>query len=80
MAELKTFERTPETNHRAIYWKVFGGARGDALWSEITRMKLLEYGAAFDPPGSAPVLAALNAANWMPASAASKPSMPIGIS
>lgn len=62
LAELKTFERTPAAIHRAIYWEVFGGARGYALWNEIARMKLLEYGATIDPPTSARVLAALNIA------------------
>jgi len=62
LAELKMFKRTPATNHRAVYWEVFGGARGFALWNEIARTKLLEYGAAFDPPTSARALAALNVA------------------
>jgi membrane-associated phospholipid phosphatase len=62
LAELKMFKRTPGSNHRAIYWEVFGGARGYALWNEIARTKLLEYGTAFDPPMSARALAALNVA------------------
>jgi hypothetical protein len=62
LAELKAFERTPETNHRAIYWEVFGGGRGYALWNEFARMKMLEYGVAFDATKSARVLAALNVA------------------
>ena len=62
LAELKDFERTPASNHRAIYREVFGGARGYSLWNEIARTKLLEYGAAFDAPASARVLAALNVA------------------
>jgi membrane-associated phospholipid phosphatase len=62
LAELKDFARTPESNHRAVYWEVFGGARGYALWNEIARVKLLDYGTTFDPPASARVLAALNVA------------------
>jgi membrane-associated phospholipid phosphatase len=62
VGELKTFKRTPASNHRAIYWELFGGARAYALWNEMARMKLLEYGAAFDAPASARVLAALNVA------------------
>ena len=62
LAELETFERTPAAIHRAIYWEVFGGARGYALWNEIARMKLLEYRATIDPPTSARLLAALNIA------------------
>jgi hypothetical protein len=27
MAELKAYPRTPKTNHDAVYWEVFGGAR-----------------------------------------------------
>lgn len=58
--ELKTFARTPKTNHRAIYWEVHGGARAHTLWNEIARTKLLEQGA---PPAMASrVLAALNIA------------------
>jgi membrane-associated phospholipid phosphatase len=62
VGELKTFKRTPASNHRAVYWEVFGGARAYALWNEMARMKLQEYGASFDPPASARVLAALNVA------------------
>ena len=62
LAELKTVERTPAAIHRAIYWEVFGGARGYTLWNEIARMKLLKYGATINPPTSARVLAALNIA------------------
>jgi membrane-associated phospholipid phosphatase len=60
LAELKAFQRTPKSNHRAVYWEVFGGARAYALWNEIARMKLLEYG--FDAPTAARVLAVLNIA------------------
>jgi membrane-associated phospholipid phosphatase len=60
LAELKSFKRTPKSNHRAVYWEVFGGARAHALWNETARMKLLEYGDAFDAPASARVLATLN--------------------
>jgi membrane-associated phospholipid phosphatase len=62
LAELKVVKRTPASVHRAIYWEVFGGARAYALWNEIARMKLLEYGAAFDARSSARVLAVLNIA------------------
>jgi hypothetical protein len=64
VGELKAFKRTPASNHRAIYWEVFGGARAYALWNEIARTKLLEYGAAFDLPASARVLATLNVRYW----------------
>ncbi len=62
LAELKTFQRTPKSNHRAVYWEVFGGARSYALWNEIARMKLLEYGSTFDAPTAARLLAVLNIA------------------
>lgn len=62
LVELKQFQRTPKTNHRAVYWEVFGGARAHGLWNEIARTKLLEHGAAFDAPAQARVLAALNVA------------------
>jgi membrane-associated phospholipid phosphatase len=64
LAEVKTYKRTPASNHRAVYWEVFGGARGFALWNEIVRTKLLEYGTAFDAPTSARAFAALNVAYW----------------
>jgi hypothetical protein len=58
--ELKSFARTPKSNHRAIYWEVHGGARVHTLWNEIARTKLLENGAS--PATAARVLAALNIA------------------
>jgi hypothetical protein len=62
LSELKTFSRTPQSNHRAVYWEVYGGARAHALWNEIARMKLLEHGEAFAPPAATRALAALNIA------------------
>ena len=62
VSELKVFSRTPKSNHRAVYWEVYGGARAHALWNEIARMKMLEYGDALAPLTSARVLAALNVA------------------
>lgn len=60
MAELKAFQRTPKSNHRATYWEVFGGARAHSLWNEIARTKLLEYNVA--PEVAARVLAVMNIA------------------
>lgn len=60
LAELKSFQRTPRTNHRAIYWEVHGGARAHTLWNEIARMKLLESRTA--ARDGARTLAALNIA------------------
>lgn len=60
LAELKTFQRTPRTNHRATYWEVHGGARAHTLWNEIARTKLLENRA--DARATARVLATLNIA------------------
>jgi membrane-associated phospholipid phosphatase len=62
LAELKGFQRTPKSNHRAVYWEVFGGARAHALWNEIARMKLLEYGDTYDAQLAARLLATLNIA------------------
>lgn len=62
LAELKEFKRTPASNHRALYWEIFGGARGYSLWNEIARVMLLEYGETFDASASARVLAAVNVA------------------
>lgn len=60
LAELKTFARSPKTNHRAVYWEVHGGARAHTLWNEIARTKLLEAGASGQTTSR--VLAALNVA------------------
>jgi membrane-associated phospholipid phosphatase len=60
LAELKTFARTPKTNHRATFWEVNGGARAHTLWNDLARTKLLENGTA--PVASARLLAALNIA------------------
>ena len=62
LAELKAFNRTPRTNHRAVYWEVFGGARAHALWNETARMKILELGDAIDGRAASRVLATLNVA------------------
>ena len=62
LGELKTFPRTPKTNHRAIYWEVYGGARAHALWNEIARMKIVEHGAALPPLTVPRVFAVLNIA------------------
>ena len=58
--ELKTFKRTPKSNHRAVFWEVNGGARAHTLWNEITRTKLLEH--RYAPQASARILAAVNIA------------------
>ncbi len=58
--ELKTFQRTPKTNHRATFWEVNGGARAHTMWNEIARTKLLEHG--YNASTSARVLTALNVA------------------
>jgi membrane-associated phospholipid phosphatase len=60
--ELKAFARSPKSNHRAVYWEVYGGARAHALWNEIARMKVLEYQDTLSPPTVARVFAALNVA------------------
>jgi hypothetical protein len=60
LTELKTFARTPKSNHKATYWEVFGGARAHTLWNEVARTKLLEHGASSQ--AAARVLAALNIA------------------
>jgi membrane-associated phospholipid phosphatase len=62
LAELKAYARSPRSNHRATYWEVFGGARAHALWNETARLKLLEYGDAFDAQSSARMLAMVNIA------------------
>jgi membrane-associated phospholipid phosphatase len=60
LKELKSFPRTPKSNHRAIYWEVHGGARAHTLWNEIARTKLLEQGEV--SPLASRVLAAVNVA------------------
>lgn len=58
--ELKTFQRTPKTNHRATFWEVNGGARAHTMWNEIARTRLIEHG--YNARASARVLTALNVA------------------
>jgi hypothetical protein len=60
LAELKAFQRTPKSNHRAVYWEVHGGARAHHLWNEIARAKLLEHNTS--ATASARILAAVNIA------------------
>jgi membrane-associated phospholipid phosphatase len=62
LSELKTFSRTPSSNHRAVYWEVYGGARAHALWNEIARMKVLEYRETLPPVTVSRLFAALNVA------------------
>jgi membrane-associated phospholipid phosphatase len=62
LAELKQFQRTPKSNHRAVYWEVFGGARVHVLWNETARAKLMENAKDFDAPTASRTLAALNVA------------------
>ena len=58
--ELKTYKRTPKSNHRATFWEVNGGARAHTLWNEIARTKLLEHRTA--PQVASRILVALNIA------------------
>jgi membrane-associated phospholipid phosphatase len=58
--ELKAFQRTPKTNHRATFWEVNGGARAHTMWNEIARTKILEHG--IGSAAAARVLTALNVA------------------
>jgi hypothetical protein len=58
--ELKTFARTPKSNHRAIFWEVNGGARAHTLWNDLARTKLLEH--RYAPQVASRILAALNVA------------------
>ena len=60
LKELKSFPRTPKSNHRAVFWEVNGGARAHTLWNEIARMKLLEHGT--NAATASRVLAAVNIA------------------
>jgi membrane-associated phospholipid phosphatase len=60
LKELKSFARTPKSNHRAVFWEVNGGARAHTLWNEIARTKLLEHRET--PAVAARVLTAVNIA------------------
>lgn len=60
LKQLKSFPRTPKSNHRAVFWEVNGGARAHTLWNEIARMKLLEHGET--SAKASRVLAAVNIA------------------
>jgi membrane-associated phospholipid phosphatase len=58
--ELKTFARTPKSNHRATFWEVNGGARAHTLWNDMARAKLLEH--RYAPHVASRILTALNVA------------------
>lgn len=58
--ELKTFARTPKTNHRATFWEVNGGARAHTMWNDMARTKLLEH--RYGSHVASRILAALNVA------------------
>ena len=60
LKELKSFARTPKSNHRSVFWEVNGGARAHTLWNDIARMKLLEHGT--NAATASRVLAAVNIA------------------
>ena len=62
LAELKAYPRAPKTNHDAVYWEVFGGARIYQLWNaELSRM-VLEENLSASPHRVAAAYAALNIA------------------
>ena len=60
LAELKGFQRTPKSNHRANYWEVHGGARAHTLWNDMARARIVETGSA--PEVAARILSTLNVA------------------
>jgi hypothetical protein len=62
IAELKAFQRTPKTNHDAVYWEVYGGARIYQLYNMELSRKVLEQDAAADPRRAAATYAAVNIA------------------
>jgi membrane-associated phospholipid phosphatase len=62
LAEIRSFKRTPKSNHTAMYWEVFGGTRAYALWNEHMRVKLLEYAREGQPVVAARSFAMLNVA------------------
>jgi hypothetical protein len=64
IAEVKAFQRTPKTNHDAVYWEVYGGARIYQLYNDELSRKLLEQDAGADPRRAAAAYAALNTAMY----------------
>ncbi len=60
LVELKSYARTPKSNHRATFWEVNGGARAHTLWNDLARTKILESGTP--PAAAARLLAAVNIA------------------
>lgn len=62
IAEVRGFQRTPKTNHDAVYWEVYGGARLFQLYNMELSRKLLEQDAGTDPRRAAAAYAALNVA------------------
>lgn len=60
LSELKNFQRTPKSNHRANYWEVHGGARAHTLWNDMARSRIIETGQT--PEAAARILSTLNVA------------------
>lgn len=63
MAALRTVERTPSTNARAVYWEAAaGGLRSHEYWNNHAGRLLMEYGQASDAARAARAYALLNVA------------------
>jgi membrane-associated phospholipid phosphatase len=54
LAEIKNFQRTPQTNNEALFWEAaVGGLRAHQYWNEQLSKKTLEYRLDDDPPRAA---------------------------
>jgi membrane-associated phospholipid phosphatase len=54
LAEIKNFQRTPQTNNEALFWEAaVGGLRAHQYWNEQLGKKTLEYRLDDDPPRAA---------------------------
>lgn len=63
MAGLRAFQRTPQTNARALFWEAaVGGLRQFEYWNGQLGRLLMEHGQAANPPRAARAYALLNVA------------------
>jgi hypothetical protein len=62
LAELKAWPRAPKTNHDAVYWEVYGGARVHQLYNMEVARQVLALDLAAEPMRVARAYAAVNLA------------------
>jgi hypothetical protein len=62
LAELKAWPRSPKASHDAVYWEVYGGARGNQLYNMELARQVVALDLAAEPMRVAAAYAAVNLA------------------